>query len=298
MRLPVRLIVTLLITGLPSLATAQDKLLDSTGVQIRYVEQGTGEPIVLVHGFTSNIERGWIETGVLPNLAKDFHVVALDNRGHGKSGKPHDPKAYGNEMSEDVVRLLDHLNIQRAHIVGYSMGGAIVVKLLTTHPERFLTATLGGSAGRRHWTSNDDRTVDTEAGEIEKGSFRPLIMLVAPTDQPPPTDEFVRQQSQVILNYGNDSAALAAFWRNRGGQAVTDTQMAAVRVPTLAVIGSADPAVADVNELRKVMPSMKVVVIQGAAHAGERAAQRRPEFVNSIREFIAAQPKKSGAASR
>src|SRR5262249_11244769 len=154
---------------------------------------------VLVHGFTSNVERGWIETGVLPNLAKDFHVIALDNRGHGKSGKPHDPKAYGNEMSEDVVRLLDHLNIQRAHIVGYSMGGAIVVKLLTTHPDRFLTATLGGSAGRRHWTPNDDRKVETEAGEIEKGSFRPLILLVAPTDQPPPTDEFVRQQSQVIL---------------------------------------------------------------------------------------------------
>src|SRR5215467_9775068 len=99
MRSPFRLIVTLLVACLPSLASAQDKFFNSKGVQIRYVEQGTGEPIVLVHGFTSNIERGWIETGVLPNLAKDFHVVALDNRGHGKSGKPHDPKAYGNEMS-------------------------------------------------------------------------------------------------------------------------------------------------------------------------------------------------------
>jgi pimeloyl-ACP methyl ester carboxylesterase len=71
---------------------------------------------------------------------------------------------------------LDHLDIQRAHIVGYSMGGVIVVKLLASHPERFLTATVGGSAGRRNWTTNDDRAAETAAAEIEKGSLRPMLL--------------------------------------------------------------------------------------------------------------------------
>ena len=101
----------------------------------------------------------------------------------------------------------------------------------------------------------------------------------------------------MVLKNGNDPVALAAVWRNRGGQAVTDAQMAAVRVPTLAVVGSADPVVPDVNQLKKIMPSLKIVVIQGATHAGERGAVSRPEFVNAIREFAAVQ-KTSRTANR
>src|SRR5204862_320240 len=71
----------------------------------------------------------------------------MDCRGHGKSDKPHEPGKYGVEMVEDVVRLMDHLRIKRAHIVGYSMGSMITAKLLVTHPERLITATLGGGTG-------------------------------------------------------------------------------------------------------------------------------------------------------
>jgi pimeloyl-ACP methyl ester carboxylesterase len=109
-----------LFTLVPTIVSAQDKFFDSSGVQIRYIEQGTGEPVVLIHGYASSIERSWIEPGVLPNLARDHRVIAFDLRGHGKSGKPKDPKAYGTEMGQDAVRLMDHLKIQRAHIVGYS----------------------------------------------------------------------------------------------------------------------------------------------------------------------------------
>jgi pimeloyl-ACP methyl ester carboxylesterase len=270
--------------------TVQDKFFNSNGVQIRYVEGGKGEPIVLVHGYTSNIETGWMENGVFENLAKDYHVIAFDVRGHGKSGKPHDPKAYGTEMSEDIVRLLDHLNIRRAHIVGYSLGGGIVAKLVTMHPDRFLTLTLGGNAGRNIADEPSDRAVEIEAKETEQGSFGTLILRVAPTDRPPPSDAAIQKSSQQILDRGNDPIALAAHVRNRHSLAVTDAQMAAVRVPTLAVVGSLDPNLMKVNRLKMVMPSLKVVVIQGAAHAGATAplgATRRPEFVNAVREFIA-----------
>src|SRR5688572_13881467 len=109
-------------------AVAQDRFFDSGGVRIRYVERGAGVPVVLVHGFTANIERSWIETGVLPDLARDYRVIAFDLRGHGGSDKPHEPRAY-EEVGLDVIRLLDHLEISRAHVVGYSLGGIIVAKL-------------------------------------------------------------------------------------------------------------------------------------------------------------------------
>ena len=130
------------------MAVAQDRFFDSRGVRIRYVEQGAGTPVVLIHGFTANIERAWVHTEILPSLARDHRVIALDLRGHGASDKPRDPKAY-DDLGLDVVRLLDHLGIERAHAVGYSLGGIILGKELTTHPQRFRRAVLGGAAYRR-----------------------------------------------------------------------------------------------------------------------------------------------------
>src|SRR5262245_60178433 len=104
---------------------AGDKSFDSNGVKIRYTDQGKGEPVLLIHGFGANAEMQWALPGVVKDLAKDYRVIAYDNRGHGKSDKPHDPKKYGAEMVEDAVRLLDHLKIKKAHVVGYSMGAII-----------------------------------------------------------------------------------------------------------------------------------------------------------------------------
>lgn len=76
----------------PGLASAEDRFFDSNGVQIRYVEQGSGKPVVLVHGHAGGPDSGWVNNGVFANLARDHHVIALDNRGHGKSAKPRDPE--------------------------------------------------------------------------------------------------------------------------------------------------------------------------------------------------------------
>lgn len=269
---------------LPAVVSAQDKFFDSNGVRIRYVDQGSGQPVILIHGFSGNIETPWVNTGVLSSLASDHRVIALDLRGRGKSDKPRDPKAYGSEVGQDVVRLLDHLEISRAHIVGYSMGAAIAAKLLTTNPDRFLTATLGGGAGRRNWSAEDDQAAEAEALEFEQGTpFRSVILRTWPIDQPQPTEERIRQLSQQRLNLGNDPAALAADVRGRRGLIVTDAQIAAVRVPTLAIVGSADAALTRVNGLKEILPALKVVVVDGATHGG---LPRRPEFVNAIREFI------------
>src|SRR5947209_9838012 len=88
-------------------ARAEDQFFDSNGVKIRYVVEGSGEPVLLIHGFTVDLDRQWRAPGLIAALTKDHKVIAYDNRGHGKSDKPHEAKQYGLEMIEDAVRLLD-----------------------------------------------------------------------------------------------------------------------------------------------------------------------------------------------
>ena len=85
---------------------------DSDGTEIYYTVQGEGTPIVLIHGFSASAATNFGAPGIIKGLASDFKVIALDCRGHGKSGKPHDPKKYGVQMIEDVINLLDHLEIE------------------------------------------------------------------------------------------------------------------------------------------------------------------------------------------
>src|SRR4029453_17360193 len=132
----------------------QDKSFDSNGIRIRYIEAGTGTPVILIHGYTRYLESNWINTGVLAALAKDHRVIAYDIPGHGKSGKPHESSAY-RDIQTDPIRLMDHLEIKRAHLVGYSMGGGIVARVAATHPDRLITAILGGHSGYREWDAED-----------------------------------------------------------------------------------------------------------------------------------------------
>ena len=259
-----------------------DRFFVSAGVRIRYVEEGEGAPVVLLHGYTSDLEDQWIESGVLRALARDHRVIAFDARGHGKSGKPHDPQAYGVEMARDVVRLLDHLDIAKAHIVGYSMGAHILAQLLTLHPERMLTATLGGGTGRRNWTLADDHRVETQAAEMARGRLDTQILRLWPVDQAMPGSEELGVLSADLLN-GKDQLALAAVRRSNREQAVTEADMAAVKVPVLGIVGSVDAYLAHFRALERLIPHMKLVVIDDATHG---SAPQRPEFVAALREFI------------
>jgi pimeloyl-ACP methyl ester carboxylesterase len=183
----------------PNADAAEERFFDSAGIRIRYIEEGWGEPVVLVHGYTSDAEAQWTRTGVLQALATRYRVIALDARGHGHSGKPHDPAQYGPEMGFDILRLLDYLDITRAHIVGYSMGAHIVAQLVTTHPERFLTATLGGAPGRLSWSLEDQQRVEHEAAEMEQALLRSQILRLWPHGEPPPNEERIRELSATQL---------------------------------------------------------------------------------------------------
>jgi pimeloyl-ACP methyl ester carboxylesterase len=111
----------------------QDHFFDSNGVPIRFIVKGDGPAVVRLHGLTGNVDH-LVESSSSKGSFDEFQFTAMDCRGHGKSGKPHDPAAYGLEMVNDVVRLLDHLEIERAHLVGFSMGAEIALKMAAQTP--------------------------------------------------------------------------------------------------------------------------------------------------------------------
>jgi pimeloyl-ACP methyl ester carboxylesterase len=115
----------------------------SDNIKIHYLTLGDkGSWVVLIHGFTGNAKGNWFDNGIAQALAKNHRVVAIDNRNHGKSDKP---TLNGPGRAEDTIELMDHLKIAKAHIGGYSMGGAFTGALLASHPERFITAHFGGA---------------------------------------------------------------------------------------------------------------------------------------------------------
>src|SRR5262249_42857572 len=107
---------------------ADDRSFLSDGVKIHYTVEGKGEPVVLLHGFAASSRLQWGVSGVYKALVNDYQMIALDLRGHGQSGKPHDADAYGIKMVEDVVRLMDELKIPKAHFVGYSLGSLVLMR--------------------------------------------------------------------------------------------------------------------------------------------------------------------------
>ena len=219
-------------------------------------------------------------------------MIALDNRGHGRSDKPHDPKQYGPEMVNDVIRLLDQLKIRKAHLVGYSMGGFMTDYLIMTYPERAISATLGGAG----WSKPNDERLSfiTELGDsLDAGKgIGPLIMQLTPAGRPKPTPEFIDAiNNMVMLN--NDSKALAACIRGMRGLAVTEEKLRANKVPTLAIIGELDPLKVGVDELANVMPGLKVEVIDGADHM---TAFAQPKFLSDLKGFLASHSRTPAAA--
>jgi pimeloyl-ACP methyl ester carboxylesterase len=266
-------------------AAPPDRFFDSNGVQIRYVEQGSGTPVVMLHGYTGTLDRHFIANGVFANIAKDHRAIAMDLRAHGKSGKPHDPKAYGDELAKDVIRLLDHLKIQRAHIVGYSLGAILAGRLVETHPDRLMSVAFIGHHPDREISAADKKFVEDSIKELESDlPFRSLAVAIQPIGAPMPSDEELRK-AVAPLAAANDVKALAAMWRGGAFLLTSDQALAAARFPMIEIIGTLDPAVSEVEPLRNAHPQIKMLALEGATHGGEQGVLRRAETMNALREL-------------
>jgi pimeloyl-ACP methyl ester carboxylesterase len=259
-------------------ARTTDTTFTSAGVRIHYVESGAGAPVVLIHGWSADSQM-W--DSLRTQLAPKYRVIAMDCRGHGKSGKPHEPGAYGIEMVNDVVRLLDHLGIERANVVGYSMGGSIALKMLETRPERLLSVTSGASQGFRASDDQWDSLVVKKL--LARMPLSQAMIESAPPGMPPPSPEQRAMMKQ--MDAAQDSRALGAQRAGNPGLYVDYKRLAERHVPVLLIVGGNDHP-ERFDELRKTLPNDTLVVIPGAQHGD---AADRPEFADALEVFLAKQ---------
>lgn len=245
----------------------------SEGVEIWLDDVGAGEPALLVHGWGSSAKQNFGDTGWIEMLSSRFRVIAVDCRGHGRSAKPHRKSLYGRaQMAGDIMRLLDHLGIARALIMGYSMGASLALELLMDHPERLRAAVLGGIA-------YDDG--------IEDPSLRAAISdaLLAPS-----CDEIKNPVARAYRRFAesanNDLFALAAII-SAERKFIEPGRLAQVRVPTLIVVGTKDDAIGPHDELPKMMPNSRIVKLEGRDHM---TAPYDPFFKEEVAKFFAAAP--------
>ncbi|HEY3899098.1 MAG TPA: alpha/beta fold hydrolase [Chthoniobacter sp.] len=218
---------------------------DSAGVKIHYIVEGAGQPVILIHGLYASAEMNWGFNGVIGELTRHYRVIALDCRGHGASDKPANEGDYGIKMVDDVVRLMDHLNVQSANIVGYSMGGMIGLKLAVTHPDRVHSLVLGGM------------------GMMKEGS--PLQQV------------WENMGGRKALAKGANPAALLHGFPEF---AVTEDQVRALKIPISVVVGEKDPCRAMyVAPLLEIRPEIPVQVVPGVGHI---ACVLKPEFKTDI----------------
>ena len=272
---------------------AQSKFFDSAGVRIHYNDQGSGAPVVLLHGYAMNLANT-ARIGLAERLVDaGYRVLAVDARGHGESAKPHDPSAYGAEMARDVVRLLDHLKLSQAHLVGYSMGAIVSNKVRELYPDRLKSVVLGGAGWQKQ---GDYALADLKGSDIAKalertGSFEEMLRRFSAKQVPPPTNEEIGARNLRMVE-GNDLKALAAVMRAWDGFAVPEENLRQNSVPTRAIVGALDPLKAKVDALIPVMRNLEVVVIPGADHG----ALSLPVFSAHVIEFLKRHPLESSAS--
>lgn len=244
---------------------------DSDGLAIAYEVAGDGPPVVLVHGFASDRKRNWGNARWFETLINaGRRIVALDCRGHGDSDKPHNPAAYTADlMSGDVVRLLDHLGIARADLMGYSMGGRIAAVLLVRHAERFGCAVLGGVG----------------AGLVDERHGAEAIARALEADDAAGITDLTGQAFRTFAEDGrNDLRALAACMRGMH-HSVDASDLDMIATPLLVVVGENDTLVGDPQRLVARIAGAELVTIPKRDHLSTVADRRYKEA--ALRFFAA-----------
>jgi pimeloyl-ACP methyl ester carboxylesterase len=221
-------------------------------VNIAYLDEGEGDPIILVHGFASSKNVNWVYPTWVSELRKDGRrVIALDNRGHGESEKLYDPAQYSiPTMAGDTLALMDHLGIARADIMGYSLGGRITAWLALKQRARLRSAILGGIG----------------IGMIEGGGPGENVAsaLEAPALEDV-TDPVGRTFRAFADQTRSDRLALAACLRGSRGL-MTREEAAAIAVPVLIAVGTVDEVAGSARALGYIIPGSEVLDIPNRDH--------------------------------
>lgn len=221
-------------------------------VEIAYLDEGEGDPIVLVHGFASSKNVNWVYPTWVSELRKGGRrVVALDNRGHGDSAKFYEPSQYSIPiMAGDVVALMDHLDIARADVMGYSLGGRMAAWLGLNAPERLRSAILGGIG----------------MGMIEGGGPGENVALALEAPSLEDVSDPVGRTFRAFADQTrSDRLALAACLRG-SRELMTKEEAEHISVPVLIAVGTNDEVAGSAQALGQIIPSSEILDIPGRDH--------------------------------
>ena len=264
---------------------AVSQFFDSDGTLIHYTDVGEGEPVVLVHGFAVNANLNWRLTGIARSLLGELRVLSMDLRGHGRSGRPEDPADYGAHLYQDIVRLLDHLRLPSAHVVGYSLGGFVALKLAVAAPDRVRSLAVLGAGWERSGHSALLDAVPQMIADLEAGrGIGPLSGKLADERTPPSLAH--RMWVRLMTRYFNDPHAMIGVVKSLLALEVSEAELRALDVPVCGIVGGDDPLRESAEALVGVAPRHTLTVIEGADHL--QAAVRR-ELHDALLEFLRAQ---------
>ena len=256
------------------------------GISIYYEEQGTGEPLVLINGLAFPMDLWFAQ---IAELSKDFRVIALDNRGIGRSDKPDGDYSIA-LMASDTVGVLAGLGIQKAHIAGLSMGGFIAQEIALSYPaivdKLVLIATgLGGeeslALGKPFWDTIQKAIFGKSAQEIYRID---LTLMAAPgfaQQHPKILDRAVAlrlKNSQPLHGFLRQQAACSAFDVNARAKNISQ--------PTLIILGKDDPLFPIVlaDDFRRALPEAKMIIYENCGHA--ILLEKADQLSKDIREFL------------
>lgn len=235
-----------------SYSPPEQKFFFHEDLKLSYTVEGDGEPILLIHGFASSLYINWYSSGWVEFLRQyGYKVITIDNRGHGKSAKPHSGDAYTpKKMADDAAALLDFLKIERAHVMGYSMGARIAAFLTLHHPAMVHSLVLGGMAdglltGGQAWEPVASALRERDIHNIT----HPRGLLFR---------KFAEQ--------GNNDLQALALCIQASKQLLSPEQISQLRQPVLVAVGEKDDIAGPVAPLQKLLPNGEVYIIPNRNH--------------------------------
>ena len=248
----------------------------SNGVTIAYLNAAAdggpdrhGATVLLIHGFASNLQINWVDTGWVRHLTRaGYHVLAIDNRGHGQSQKLYNLDDYGAPlMADDAVGLLDRVGIRSAHVMGYSMGARIAAFMTIKHADRVKSTVFAGLGINmiKGFSNTEPIAEALEASNIDD--------ITDPTGR---TFRLFADQTK------SDRRALAACMRS-ARQPITAAQISAIQCPALVAVGTEDGVAGSGAELAALIPGAQVLDIPGRDHM--RAVGDRV-FKDEVLQFL------------
>ena len=257
---------------------------ENDGVRIYYEIEGNGPDLIMIHGFAANMRVNWKLAGITDALKGENRCIMMDCRGHGKSDKPTDPAMYGPKMVEDIVCLMEHLGIEKANFLGYSMGSRLSLQLLMSQPQRFKSVILGG------FVLPHPARGSRAAPSAQRYRLVAKALLADSLDEV--TDPTGREFRRFAESTGSNLKALAAVMMarldNQADVLLSDPKALAERlgsipVPLMTIVGNDDFLPGDKSRMAMLVPGGIHIQIQGKDHL---SVVPDPKFRMAVRAFL------------